>query len=55
MISLVLTLLVLGVILYLIETLVHSRPIKLLIRIVIVVFAILLMIRAFGVADIPIR
>jgi len=56
MITLILTLLVLGVVLYVIESMIPMpTPFKMLIRIVIVVFAILLILRAFGIADVPVR
>jgi len=56
MISLILTLVVLGIVLFLIETyLPLSPPIKLVIRVIIVIFSILIIMRAFGIVDIPIR
>lgn len=55
MISLILLLVVLGVGLYLIETYVPmAAPIKLIIRIVVVIFIVLILLRAFGIADVPV-
>ena len=55
MISLILLLVVLGVGLYLIETYVPmAAPIKLIIRIVVVIFIALMLLRAFGIADVPV-
>jgi len=55
MITLLLFLVVLGVGLYLIETYVPmAAPIKLIIRIVVVIFIVLLLLKAFGVADVPV-
>ena len=55
MITLLLLLVLLGVGLYLIETYVPmAAPIKLIIRIVVVIFIVLLLLRAFGVADVPV-
>ena len=55
MITLILLLVLLGVGLYLIETYVPmAAPIKLIIRIVVVIFIVLLLLRAFGVADVPV-
>ena len=55
MITLILLLVVLGVGLYLIETYVPmAAPIKLIIRIVVVIFIVLLLLRAFGISDVPV-
>ena len=55
MITLLLLLVLLGVGLYLIETYVPmAAPIKLIIRIVVVIFIVLMLLRAFGVADVPV-
>jgi hypothetical protein len=55
MISLILFLVVLGLALYLIETYIPmSPPIKLVIRIVIVIFSVLILLRAFGITDVAI-
>ena len=55
MIQLILLLVVLGVILYLIENYVPiSPPFIVVIRIIIVIFSILLLLRAFGVVDVPV-
>jgi predicted permease len=55
MITLILFLVILGVGLYLIETYVPmAAPIKLIIRIVVVIFVVLLLLKAFGISDIPI-
>jgi len=55
MISLILTLVVLGLCLYLVETYIPmSPPIQLVIRIIVVIFSVLLLLRAFGVVDVPV-
>lgn len=56
MITAILVLVVLGVALYLIETYVPmSPPFKIVIRIIIIVFSILYLLRVFGISDIPVR
>jgi hypothetical protein len=55
MIGLLIILVILGLALYLIETYIPlSPPIRLVIRIVIVIFSILIILRAFGVSDVAI-
>jgi hypothetical protein len=55
MISLILTLVVLGLCLYLVETYIPmSPPIQLVIRIIVVIFCVLLLLRAFGIVDVPV-
>lgn len=56
MISVILTLVVLGLILYLVETYIPmSPPIKTVIRVIVIILLCLWLLRVFGVADIPIR
>jgi hypothetical protein len=56
MIALVVTLAVVGLCLYLIETFIPmSPPFKIIIRVVVVVFSILYILRAFGFHDLPVR
>ena len=55
MISLIITLVVLGLALYLVETYIPmSPPIQLVIRIIIVIFSILILLKAFGIVDVPV-
>jgi hypothetical protein len=55
MISVIIILVVLGIILYLVETYIPmSPPFKLVIRVVIVLFSILYLLRVFGIADTPV-
>jgi hypothetical protein len=55
MISLLLTLVVVGVILYLIETYIPmSPPIKTVLRVVVVIVLILWLMRVFGIGDFPV-
>ena len=55
MIGLILTLALIGLVLYLIETYIPmAAPIKLLIRVVIVVVVVLWLVRVLGIADVPI-
>ena len=55
MISLVLTLIVIGVALWLVETYIPmSPPIKVVIRVVVVVLLVLYLLRLFGIADTPV-
>jgi hypothetical protein len=55
MIGLLLTLVIIGVILYLVETYIPmSPPIKLLIRIVVVLFVVLWLASLFGLTDIAV-
>ncbi len=54
MIGLLLTLIVIGVVLYLVETKIPmDDTIKVIIRVVVVIIACLWLLRAFGVADVP--
>jgi len=56
MITALIVLVIAGVCLYLIENYVPmSEPIKVVIRVVVVLFLILYLLRVFGVVDIPIR
>ncbi len=52
MIALPLTLIIVGVVLYLVETLPMDSTIKVVIRVVVVILVCLWMLRAFGVADV---
>jgi len=55
MIGLILTLVVLGLCLYLVETYIPmSPPIKMIIRIVVVIFLVLWLLRIFGISDVAI-
>ena len=55
MITLIVTLVILGLCLYLAETYIPmSPPIQLIIRVVVVLFIILLLLRAFGIMDVPV-
>ena len=55
MIALIITLIVVGVCLYLVETYIPmSPPIKMIIRVVVVLALVLWLLRAFGVADVPV-
>lgn len=56
MITLVITLVIIGVCLYLLETYVPmSPPMIVIIRVVVILFSVLLILRAFNIVDIPIR
>jgi hypothetical protein len=56
MITAILVLVVLGVALYLIETYVPmAPPFKIVIRLIIIVFSILYLLRVFGISDFPVR
>lgn len=56
MITLVFTLIVLGIALWLIETYVPmSEPIKMIIRVVIILFSVFLILSAFGVINTPVN
>lgn len=56
MIALIVTLVVLGLVLYLLETYVPmSPPITAIIRVVVILLSVLIILRAFGIVDIPIR
>jgi hypothetical protein len=56
MIALILVLVLIGVGLYLLETYVPmSPPIKLVIRVVVVICLVLYLLRAFGIADLPVQ
>jgi hypothetical protein len=55
MIGVILTLVVVGVLLYLVETYVPmAAPIKLVIRIVVILFLVVWLLQVFGVMDIPV-
>jgi hypothetical protein len=55
MIQLILVLVIVGVCLYLIENYVPmSPPIKVVIRIIVVICLVLFLLRAFGVMDVPV-
>jgi len=55
LISLILFLVIIGLALYLIETYIPmAAPIKLIIRIVVVIVIVLMLLRVFGIADIPV-
>jgi hypothetical protein len=55
MIGLLLTLILVGVALYLVETYVPmAAPIKTVIRVVVVLVLVLYLLRAFGVSDVPV-
>ena len=55
MIELLLVLVICGVCLYLVENFIPmSPPIKVVIRVIVVVLLVLFLLRAFGVADVPI-
>jgi hypothetical protein len=55
MIELLLILIVCGVALYLVETYIPmSPPIKVVIRVVVVLLLVLVLLRAFGIGDIPV-
>jgi hypothetical protein len=55
MIALLLTLILVGVALYLVETYVPmAAPIKTVIRVVVVLVLVLYLLRAFGVSDVPV-
>lgn len=52
MISLILTLVVIGLCLYLVETYIPmAAPIKMVIRIIVVIFLVLWLLKLFGIAD----
>ena len=55
MISLLITLVVVGLILYLISTLPIAEPIKNIIYVIAVLFLIVWLLRVFGFTDIPLR
>ena len=56
MLSLLIVLVVVGVCLYLLETYVPmAAPIKTVIRVVLVLFLIIWLLRIFGVVDVPMR
>lgn len=56
MITLLIVLVIVGVCLYLVETYIPmSPPIKVVIRVVVVLILVLYLLRAFGVADVPVR
>jgi len=54
MITLLIVLVILGVCLYLVETYVPmAQPIKIIIRVVVVLFIVILLLNAFGIAGAP--
>lgn len=56
MIELIITLVILGVILYFVETYIPmSPPFKMAIRIIVVIGLLLYLLQVFGIADIPLR
>ena len=56
MITVIIVLIVLGLLLYLVETYIPmAPPFKVVIRVVVVLFLILYLLRVFGIADIPLR
>ncbi len=56
MISLLLTLVVIGVVLYLVENYIPmSAPIKTVLRVLVVIVLCLYLLRVFGIADVPLR
>lgn len=56
MITLILVLVIVGVGLYLVENYIPmSEPIKIVIRVVVIILICLYLLKAFGIADIPIR
>lgn len=56
MISVLLVLIVIGVILYMVETYIPlSPPIKTVIRVVVVILLCLWLLQVFGVADLPVQ
>lgn len=56
MITLLLALIIFGVILYLVENYIPmSEPIKVVIRVIVVIFLIALLLRAFGFVDFPLN
>ena len=55
MITTIIVLIVLGVCLYLVESYIPlSAPIKIVIRVLVVLFSVLYLLRAFGIADVPV-
>ena len=54
MIALILTLVIIGVVLYFLESLPMDATIKLLIKVVIVICVILFLLSVFGIVDIPV-
>jgi hypothetical protein len=55
MIELLLVLVVVGVVLYLVETFIPMDPaIKVVIRVVVVIVLCLVLLRAFGIVDVPV-
>lgn len=56
MIHVVVVLIILGLCLYLVETYIPmSQPIKMVIRVVVVLLLVLWLLAAFGIADVPIQ
>ena len=55
MISLIILLVVIGLCLYLVENYIPmSPPFKIVLRVVVVLISIIILLRAFGIADIPV-
>ena len=55
MITTIIVLIVLGVCLFLVESYIPlSAPIKIVIRVLVVLFSVLYLLRAFGIADVPV-
>lgn len=56
MITMIIVLVVLGLCLYLVETYIPmSPPIQMVIRVVVVLFSCLWLLRAFGIVDVPLN
>lgn len=56
MITMVVVLVVLGLCLYLVETYIPmSPPIQMVLRVVVVLFSVLWLLRAFGIVDVPLN
>jgi len=56
MISLIILLVVLGLCLYLVETYIPmSPPIQMVLRVVVVLFSVIWLLRAFGIVDVPLN
>lgn len=56
MITMVVVLIVLGLCLYLVETYIPmSPPIQMVLRVVVVLFSVLWLLRAFGIVDVPLN
>ena len=56
MITLIILIVIIGVVLWLAETYIPmSPPIKIVLRVVVVIILLLYILRAFGIADIPLK